>query len=171
MINDRIRVESVHVRMAHGIVELQPSGPSTPTRWSSRQRRCHGFLVAFSCEGRGVCPSCTGLGMAQTAAHLADRVIPPVAGGKFWAANHGSCIDALPAQMAGTNPEKQDKTASIRHTANLTGEEREEYCEGNFGAAAKVSADFCPGMGRSTFKKKKRRRIHPSLPSSRHDCR
>jgi hypothetical protein len=92
--------------------------------------------------------------MAQTAAHLADRVIPPVAGGKFWAANHGSCIDALPAQMAGTNPEKQDKTASIRHTANLTGEEREEYCEGNFGAAAKVSADFCPGMGRSTFKKK-----------------
>jgi hypothetical protein len=57
--------------------------------------------------------------------------------------------------MAGTNPEKQDKTASIRHTANLTGEEREEYCEGNFGAAAKVSADFCPGMGRSTFKKKK----------------
>ena len=29
----------------------------------------HGFLVAFSCKGRGVCPSCTGRRMAQTAAH------------------------------------------------------------------------------------------------------
>ena len=38
----------------------------------------HGFLVAFSCKGRGVCPSCTGRRMAQTAAHLADHVIPPV---------------------------------------------------------------------------------------------
>ena len=38
----------------------------------------HDFLVAFSCKGRGVCPSCTGRRMAQTAAHLADHVIPPV---------------------------------------------------------------------------------------------
>ena len=38
----------------------------------------HGFLVAFSCKGRGVCPSCTGRRMAQTAAHLTDHVIPPV---------------------------------------------------------------------------------------------
>jgi hypothetical protein len=45
----------------------------------ARCTRCgHGFLVAFSCKGRGVCPSCTGRHMAQTAAHLADRVIPPV---------------------------------------------------------------------------------------------
>jgi len=34
--------------------------------------------VAFSCKGRGVCPSCNGRRMAQTAAHLVDRVIPPV---------------------------------------------------------------------------------------------
>jgi hypothetical protein len=33
--------------------------------------------VAFSCKGRGVCPSCNGRRMAQTAAHLVDRVIPP----------------------------------------------------------------------------------------------
>jgi hypothetical protein len=33
----------------------------------------HSFLVAFSCKGRGVCPSCTGRRMAQTAAFLADR--------------------------------------------------------------------------------------------------
>jgi hypothetical protein len=37
-----------------------------------------GFVVAFSCKGRGVCPFCSGRRMAQTAAHLVDRVIPPV---------------------------------------------------------------------------------------------
>ena len=37
-----------------------------------------GFVVAFSCKGRGVCPSCNGRHMAQTAAHLVDYVIPPV---------------------------------------------------------------------------------------------
>jgi hypothetical protein len=37
-----------------------------------------GFVVAFSCRGRGVCPSCNGRHMAQTAAHLVDHVIPPV---------------------------------------------------------------------------------------------
>ena len=29
----------------------------------------HDFVVAFSCKGRGVCPSCNGRRMAQTAAH------------------------------------------------------------------------------------------------------
>ncbi len=38
----------------------------------------HDFLVAFSCKGRGVCPSCNGRRMAQTAAHLVDHVVPPV---------------------------------------------------------------------------------------------
>jgi hypothetical protein len=37
-----------------------------------------GFVVAFFCKGRGVCPSCNGRHMAQTAAHLVDHVIPPV---------------------------------------------------------------------------------------------
>ena len=36
------------------------------------------FLVAFSCKGRGVCPSCTSKRMAATAAHLVDSVIPRV---------------------------------------------------------------------------------------------
>ena len=35
-------------------------------------------LVAFSCKGRGFCPSCGGRRMAETAAHLVDRVIPHV---------------------------------------------------------------------------------------------
>jgi len=34
------------------------------------------FLVAFSCKGRGVCPSCMARRMAETAAHLVDHVFP-----------------------------------------------------------------------------------------------
>jgi len=36
----------------------------------------HDFLIAFSCKGRGVCPSCNTRRMVATAAHLADHVIP-----------------------------------------------------------------------------------------------
>ena len=36
----------------------------------------HDFLVAFSCKGRGVCPSCNARRMAETAAHLTDHVFP-----------------------------------------------------------------------------------------------
>ena len=35
-------------------------------------------LVAFSCKGRGFCPSCGGRRMADTAAYLADHVLPRV---------------------------------------------------------------------------------------------
>lgn len=34
------------------------------------------FLVAFSCKGRGVCPSCNTRRMAEAAAHLCDHVFP-----------------------------------------------------------------------------------------------
>jgi hypothetical protein len=33
-------------------------------------------LVAFSCKGRGFCPSCCGRRMAESAMHLADEVLP-----------------------------------------------------------------------------------------------
>ena len=36
-----------------------------------------------ACQGRGVCPSCNGRRMAQTAAHLVDHVIPPVPVGQW----------------------------------------------------------------------------------------
>lgn len=43
--------------------------------------RCDGCaetrLVAFSCKGRGFCPSCLGRKMAATAAHLMEDVLPP----------------------------------------------------------------------------------------------
>jgi transposase-like zinc-binding protein/putative transposase len=38
----------------------------------------HDLLVAFSCKGRGICPSCMGRRMANTGAHLVDRVVPAV---------------------------------------------------------------------------------------------
>ena len=45
-----------------------------------RLARCancgHDFLIAYSCKCRGVCPSCTTRRMVETAAHLADHVIP-----------------------------------------------------------------------------------------------
>jgi hypothetical protein len=38
---------------------------------------CHKeLLLPFSCKRRGFCPSCAGRCMAQTAAHLVERVIP-----------------------------------------------------------------------------------------------
>jgi hypothetical protein len=36
----------------------------------------HDYFVAFSCKGRGVCPSCTTRRMVETAAHLSDHVFP-----------------------------------------------------------------------------------------------
>ena len=36
----------------------------------------HDFLIAFSCKGRGVCPSCNTRRMVETAVHLAEHVIP-----------------------------------------------------------------------------------------------
>ena len=36
----------------------------------------HEVLLPFSCKRRGFCPSCAGRRMAQTAAHLVERVIP-----------------------------------------------------------------------------------------------
>jgi hypothetical protein len=36
----------------------------------------HDYFVAYSCKGRGVCPSCNTRRMGETAAHLADHVFP-----------------------------------------------------------------------------------------------
>jgi hypothetical protein len=36
------------------------------------------FLVAFSCTGRGLCPSCNARRMAETAAHLGRSRLPPL---------------------------------------------------------------------------------------------
>ena len=36
----------------------------------------HDYFVAFSCKGRGVCPSCNTRRLVETAAHLTDHVFP-----------------------------------------------------------------------------------------------
>jgi hypothetical protein len=35
-------------------------------------------VIAFSCKGRGICPSCNVRRMAETAARLVDHVFPPL---------------------------------------------------------------------------------------------
>ena len=53
-------------RLEHGVVHVQCE-------------RCQEeMVVAFSCKGRGFCPSCGGRRMSELAAHLVDRVIPDV---------------------------------------------------------------------------------------------
>ncbi|RKH95849.1 hypothetical protein D7Y04_33145 [Corallococcus sp. AB038B] len=36
------------------------------------------MLIAFSCKGRGVCPSCNAKRAQVTAVHLVERVLPHV---------------------------------------------------------------------------------------------
>jgi hypothetical protein len=51
---------------AYGFLRLQCNG-------------CHEEkIVAFSCKKRGLCPSCCGKRMAESAAHLVDNVLPMV---------------------------------------------------------------------------------------------
>jgi hypothetical protein len=38
----------------------------------------YNFLIAFSCKGRGICPSCNTRRMVETSAHLVDHVFPQV---------------------------------------------------------------------------------------------
>jgi hypothetical protein len=42
------------------------------------------LVVAFSCKGRGFCPSCAGRRMASTAADLVEHVLPPAAPLRQW---------------------------------------------------------------------------------------
>jgi hypothetical protein len=52
--------------LAHGFARIRCDGCATER------------LVAFSCKGRGVCPSCNARRMVQVAAHLTDHVLPPL---------------------------------------------------------------------------------------------
>ena len=91
----------------------QPGLPSFVERELREFLRCgvlaHGFLrvhchtcgkdelVAFSCKGRGFCPSCGGRRMADTAAHLVDRVAPSRARPPVGV--HGPVPRPLPARL------------------------------------------------------------------------
>jgi len=89
----------VREHLATFLVEAQDRYPSDELprfiraefeRYLRRGLLCHGFarvrcstchdelLVAFSCKKRGLCPSCAGRRMADSAAHLRDHVFPAV---------------------------------------------------------------------------------------------
>jgi Transposase zinc-binding domain len=69
-------------------------------------------LVAFSCKGRGFCPSCTGRRMNPTAANLMEPVLPPESGLRQWAdlplswrrrlAQDGALLGRLTRMVVGT---------------------------------------------------------------------
>ena len=80
--------------LAHAREHYEAGCPGTSSRSCARTSsvgcfsegftRCHcdtcghDLLVAFSCHGRTICPSCTGRRMSNGAAHLVDRVLPDV---------------------------------------------------------------------------------------------
>jgi hypothetical protein len=85
-----------------------------------------GFAIAFSCKGRGVCPSCNGRHMAQTAAHLVDHVIPPVPV-RQW-------VISVPKRLRGF---LADRPAAVAALTRIFIEEIERL----LGAAAGVTSD------------------------------
>src|SRR5262245_31282564 len=71
----------------------------------------HELLLAFSCKRRGFCPSCARRRMAQTAAHLVERVIPWVPT-RQW-------VVSVPIQLQYWMASSQDLTAMV-HTIMRT---------------------------------------------------
>src|SRR2546430_3088676 len=67
----------------------------------------HEMLLPFSCKRRGFCPSCAGRRMAQTAAHLVERVIPWVPP-RQW-------VVSVPVPLRYWMAASQDMTATV-HT-------------------------------------------------------
>jgi hypothetical protein len=101
-----------------------------------------GFVIAFSCKGRGVCPSCNGRRMAQTAAHLVDHVIPPVPA-RQW-------VISVPKRLRGF---LADRPAAVAALTRIFIEEIERLLS----AAAGVPSDACapaaarPRLGAVSF--------------------
>jgi hypothetical protein len=71
----------------------------------------HDLLVAFSCKGRGVCPSCGGRRMANSAAHLVDRVLPDVPV-RQWVLSLPFELRPLAAFKAGTSSPRSPGSSS-----------------------------------------------------------
>jgi hypothetical protein len=65
----------------------------------------HDFLVAFSCKGRGVCPSCMARRMAETAAHLVDHVFPSLPVRQWVISFPPDRPGALPPRRTVTSPQ------------------------------------------------------------------
>ena len=70
----------------------------------------HEMLVAFSCQNRGICPSCAGRRMANTSAHLVDRVLPSVPVRQF--------VLSFPYELSGLAATRPDVLASLCRILN-----------------------------------------------------
>jgi len=98
--------------------------------------------VAFSCKGRGVCPSCNGRHMAQTAAHLADHVIPPVPV-RQW-------VISVPKRLRGILADRPRAVAALTKIF-LAEIERLLLAASGFNPAANTPASARPRLGGISF--------------------
>ena len=67
-----------HYRACRNAAAAAPGASAgKPRLYNARCDDCgQDYFVAFSCKGRGVCPSCNTRRMVETAAHLTDLVYP-----------------------------------------------------------------------------------------------
>ena len=101
-----------------------------------------GFVVAFSCKGRGVCPSCNGRHMAQTAAHLVDHVIPPVPV-RQW-------VISVPKRLRGMLADRPRAVAALTKIF-LDEIERLLLAASGFNPATNIPASARPRLGGISF--------------------
>ena len=86
-------------------------------------------LVAFSCKGRTLCPSCTGRRMSDTAKHLIEEVIPApyiVCGDDdniFWGITPDGVLEIAP----NTDQKESMKSYSWSHGDEITDAPWGEY--------------------------------------------
>ena len=82
-------------------------------------------LVAFSCKGRGICPSCNTRRMAEVAAHLTDQVLP-------WLPAHFHYHVIV---LDGVFSENEDGAVAFREATDLDVEEPRMAAEGCCGCS------------------------------------
>ena len=102
----------------------------------------HDWLIAFSCKGRGVCPSCHTRRMAEIAAHLVDPVLPrlPV---RQW-------VRSVPTRLRYPLPhERKARDKVLRIVLDAVERHRRARCPGS-GPKARIGAvAFIPRFGAS----------------------
>jgi len=76
-------------------------------------------VVAFSCKGRGFCPSCMGRRMSATAANLIERVLPPQSGLRQWVLTFPFSWRRRLAQDARTNLKSSPAAQTAMSAAGL----------------------------------------------------
>jgi hypothetical protein len=101
-----------------------------------------GFVVAFSCKGRGFCPSCNGRHMAKTAAHLVDYVIPP-APVRQW-------VISVPKRLRGVLADRPRAVAALTKIF-LAEIERLLLAASGFNPPANTPASARPRLGGISF--------------------